>query len=496
MLAGDRAAALYANTTALDHYTRVLDLEPDPTRRTRAFLGRAEVWMLLGEYDRARADLEPARQLASEHGEETLEATVLSRIGYSFHRQDKVVPALEHLHHALEISRRVGDPVLTGRILNHIGFSNFNDGRSVEAIRHHEEARQLLESAGDAAGLAESLHGLGENHSFQGRWMEGVDWMTEAIRLCEQTGNRSLAEESRLMIAYAQHVLGDYPAAEATAQNCVDVLGQIGDIRNQAMALLHAAATAAKLGKLGSAVDQATRGAALGRQIGAIRATMYNLATLGSAYRELGAYHDARQADEEALRLASEVGGAWMPWALAGLALDDAALSRTDEAMAHLREASGDLAAHQVRLDFPQLIAYAEGTVHLAAGEPEKAREVAQRLKDLASSTGTYYWTALALLLLGEVEAAAGDPEAAARVFLESAADAERRGGLPVLWRALAALAETQRLLNQPEDAKATARQARQIIEQVGASVADERLRAIFFQSPKVQRVLAGAAAP
>jgi len=495
VLAGDRAAAVYANTTALDHYTRVLDLEADPLRRARALLGRAEVWMLLGQYDRARADLEPARRLAGEQGEARLEATTLSRIGYSFHRQDKVSPALEHLHQALEISRRAGDATLTGRILNHIGFSNFNDGRSAEAVRHHEEARQLLESAGDTAGLAESLHGLGENRIFQGRWKEGVRWMTEAIRLCEQTGNRSLAEESRLMIAHAQHVLGDYPAAEATAQYSLTVLAQIGDVRNQAMALLHAAQAAIKRGKLGSAVEQATRGAALGRQIGAIRATVYNLVTLGSAYRELEANHDARQADEEAVHLASQVGGAWMPWVLAGLALDDAALSRIDEAAARLREARDFLEAVQTRLDFPQLVTYAEGRVHLAAGEPEKARETAERLRDLAASTGTHYWTALALLILGEAAAASGDHEAAARAFRESAGDAERRGGLPALWRALAALADTQRLLNRPDDAEETARRARQIIEQVGASVADERMRAIFFQSPRVQRVLINARA-
>ncbi len=179
-----------------------------------------------------------------------------------------------------------------------------------------------------------------------------------------------------------------------------------------------------------------------------------------------------------------------MPWVLAGLALDDAALSRVDEAAARTREARDILETVQTRLDFPQLITYAEGRVHLAAGEPEKARETAERLRNLAASAGTSYWTAPALLILGEAEAAVGDYEAAARAFLESATEAERRGGLPALWRALAALADTQRLLNQRDDAEETARRARGIIEQVGASVADERLRAIFFQSPRVQRVL------
>lgn len=104
-----------------------------------------------------------------------------------------------------------------------------------------------------------------------------------------------------------------------------------------------------------------------------------------------------------------------------------------------------------------------------------------------------FYWTAPALLLLGEAKAAMGEDEAAVRAFLDSAADAERRGGLPALWRALAALAETQRRMNRHDVGGATSRRAREVIEQVGASVADERLRAIFFQSPRVQRVLTDA---
>jgi tetratricopeptide (TPR) repeat protein len=165
MVAGGRAAAAYANQTALHHFSRAGDLEPEPAHRLRALLGRGEVWLLLGQFERAREDFAALRRTAEEQGEPSWEAVALDRLGFSYRRQDEIAAALQHLEAALVISRRLGDDVLTARILNHIGFTYFSDGRHREGIEAHEEARRLLEGrARDPRTIndyAESLHGLG-----------------------------------------------------------------------------------------------------------------------------------------------------------------------------------------------------------------------------------------------------------------------------------------------------------------------------------------------
>jgi tetratricopeptide (TPR) repeat protein len=146
MVAGDRARGAYANATALHHYGRALDLEPPPAGRLRALLGRGEVWMLMGQHERAREDFSGVLALARQIGEPRWEAVALDHLGVAFRRQDQIAEALDHLGRALAISRQADEPTLTARILNHIGFTHFNDGKHREAIAAHEEARRLLES--------------------------------------------------------------------------------------------------------------------------------------------------------------------------------------------------------------------------------------------------------------------------------------------------------------------------------------------------------------
>ncbi len=491
LLAGDRAARVYANTTALDHYGRVLDLDLPPDARLRALLGRGAVWMLLGQFERAREDFAAARTLAQQTGDRRTEAVALDYLGHSYRRQDRVAEALAYLQPALTLSREVDDPVLTGRILNHIGFTHFSDANHEEAIRHHEEARRLLEGSGDAAVLAESLHGLGENLMFWGRYQESIGFLLESARMCETVGNRSLAGENRFMVGHARQILGDYAEAQVEVQRSLAVLGEIGDIWNLAVALWAATGIAMALGEFSKAFEYATRGANLARQIEAIRFQHYNLLWLAQLHRELEDHHGAWQLDREAADLAGKVGGGWVPIVLAWLALDLAALGRGEEAETHLRDARRALQQTQTHLDFDQTITHAAGKILLALGRPMEALQAADRLTDLVAGTGTLHWRVPSLLLRADAAAALGESQAALSTYRRAAEEAERAGLLPAMWRALVGRAEMQRATGDAPGATASAVRAREIIERLAATVPDERLRAVFLQSAKVQRVAA-----
>jgi class 3 adenylate cyclase/tetratricopeptide (TPR) repeat protein len=496
LIAGDHAAGVYANTTALDHYSRALDLDPTPSTRLRALLGRGEVWMLLGQYERARQDFVAVRDVARGTGEQRWEAIALDHVGHSYRRQDQVAAALEYLEPALTISREIGDSALSGRILNHIGFTYFSDGKHEEASRCHQEAHRLLETTDDRAALAESLHGLGENLSLQGRFQEAIHWLSESVKVSDQVGDRSLASENRYMIAHARLMLGEYGKAQVEVERSVAALAEIGDVWTSSVALAWGSLIFVTLGDFGRALDYATRGLASARQIGAIRFTAWGLQMLGRTHRELEDYTGALQADQEAVELAHRsAGGGWMPLMLACLAIDTAWLGRTADALKYIGEARRALEETQARLDFPQEVTHAEGRILLTLGSAADALDRARALSNMVAATGTLDWRVPALLLWADATTALGDPEAAVPKYVEAAEDAERLGRLPARWRALAGLAEAQRALGRSDDATASARRAREIIERLAATVPDERLRAIFLQSSKVQRVVALAGA-
>jgi class 3 adenylate cyclase/tetratricopeptide (TPR) repeat protein len=489
LLAGDRAASVYANATAIDHYSRAVELDPPFSARLRAHEARGDVWMLLGQYDRARDDFTVLRTLAKDAGETRWEAVALDHLGHTYRKQDQIVNALAHLEPALALSREVGDPTLTARILTHMGFTHFSDGRYEEALHAHQEARQLLAAGQDPAALAESLHGLGENTFFQGRFTESISWLRESMQLSSRIGNRSLAAENEYMIAHSLHMLGQYHEAQAHGQRSLTTLREIGDVWNQAAALWVMAHISVTLGEFGRALECGLRGLSLARELQAIRFITGNLDTLGIVHGELEDYHGAWHLHREADDLAHQVGGTYHRWSLAALAVDAAALGRLDEAARLLEEGQQTDAYQRGRLIFRQEMALARGRVALAKGAPHDAAVAARALLNIITTTGTRRYETQAMLLLADAKAAAGDHKAALSGYQTAAETAQDRSEVPIQWRALVGQAEVLHKLSQSREAAAAAKRARELVDLLSATVTDERLRATFLQSAPVQRL-------
>jgi class 3 adenylate cyclase/tetratricopeptide (TPR) repeat protein len=490
LVAGDRAAKAYANSTALDHLSRALDLAADKGARSRALWTRGKVWMLLGQYDRAREDFGGVRGLAREAADRRWEAVALDHIGVAFRQQDQIAQALEHLEVGLALAREAGEVALASRILNHIGFTYFSDGRALEAIHAHEEARQVLKADEDLGALADSFHGIGDSLVLLGRFHDSTLSHLESLRIAERIGNRSLAAENLLMIGLSRLRLGELAEAQAAAQRSLTILEEIGDVWNMAAALFNAANIDVALGDFGRALEHARRGLQLARQIGATRLSVFSLLSLGTTCREMENWHGAWQADSEAAELASRVGGARLSSVPAALALDAAALGRAAEAQAILEEAERARETTQARLDFQELV-HARGRVQLALGDTVAAAATGRALAEDAAATGALHWRLPGMLLAAESAFALGDFKAAVETFEEAAKEAARMGRQPALWRAVAGLAEGRRALGQSDAAAKLARQAQDVVDGLAATIPDESLRAAFLQSARVQRVAA-----
>jgi tetratricopeptide (TPR) repeat protein len=145
----------------------------------------------------------------------------------------------------------------------------------------------------------------------------------------------------------------------------------------------------------------------------------------------------------------------------------------------------------QTQVESAEEVTAAEGRIWLARGKAAEAVAAARRLLTIVDAHDTRHWKPPGLLLLAECCLAGGDRDAAREAYTSAAGDAERMGGLPALWRALAGLAEVRQASGDAEAALASARRAHEIIERLASSMGDERLRATFLQSARVQRVIA-----
>ncbi len=162
----------------------------------------------------------------------------------------------------------------------------------------------------------------------------------------------------------------------------------------------------------------------------------------------------------------------------------------TGEAVNYVRKAREEIDKSQTRLDFPENVTHAEGQVLLAQGRSADAATVGLSLLDLVAGSGINHWKVPALLLVADATATLGNRNEAEGFYTTVAEEADRMGSPPARLRALAGLAEAQHALEQSDAAGISARQAKEIVDQLAATVPDERLRATFLQSATVQRVM------
>jgi tetratricopeptide (TPR) repeat protein len=284
-------------------------------------------------------------------------------------------------------------------------------------------------------------------------------------------------------------LLGEYAAALEASRRVVAVLEEIGDVWNLSVALMVSSRTAAALGDFGKALEGAARGAALAQQLHVIRFRVYNLLTLGIVHREMEDVHAAWQIDREAADLAAQVGGAWLPLALTWRACDEAARGRLDDALTLQAQARRVVEEGQMQVETEEVTA-TDCRLALQRGDAAGALESVSHLLAHIDEHGTRHWRPPALLLRAECLAGLGRREAATRAFQDAVEDAERIGAAPVLWRALAGLAEQQRAADDLQASVESARQGHAVVERLAASVPDEGLRATFLQSQRVQRLV------
>ena len=155
--AAQAAAARYANYEALDFYTRALDAAEELKAETRDSLYRARgmVYERIGEFDKARADLERALTIARQAGDAYAEWQCLMDLGYAWTARD-YARAGEYSETALVLARASQDAARIAHSLNRVGNWHVNNDEPQRAVSYHVEALSMFESLNDARGVAET----------------------------------------------------------------------------------------------------------------------------------------------------------------------------------------------------------------------------------------------------------------------------------------------------------------------------------------------------
>jgi DNA-binding SARP family transcriptional activator/Tfp pilus assembly protein PilF len=491
-LAAERAARIYANDEAINHFSLSLDLaakiSPDDGNAAQIYRSRGLAYQTIGEFDLARADLENALQIAQASQEKQLEWRTLIDLGKLFASRD-YDRTLGYFQQALEMARQMNEPAGMAVSLNRMGNWLANDEKPIQAVTYHQEALEIFEQIGNTRDIAITLDLLGIAHLLAGDYNASVKYYDRAIPLFQDLDDRPRLISSligrgvivSLVILLAMIPPDPPPDAGRDFSEATNIAREIGSSPDEAwsswaLGLLHTLR-----GDFGAALDVVHDGIRIATKIGHREWLVGNLFASGVLYGELLAPNKALDDLERGLSLAEELRSQYWINHLSGAM-----------ATAHILQGNLESARHRLDSVLP------EGTpmdtkgkrycwarraeLAFVQGETAQALELIDRLIDTAAGMGpekviTFLW-----LLKGKTLAAMGNFEDAEAQLLAAVENIHKTGERFLLWRIHGVLGQLYLKTAHPEKAAEGTVAAGELIEEIAATIPDEDLKQNFRQ--------------
>lgn len=234
-LAGDAARATYANEAAIGHYERLVTLLHE-SEQSPVLLALAGVLDLVGEWGRAEASAERARQLAEDAGDDSQAAWAEVSLAETARKQGRLDDAVALLARAGSTFERGAEAAGTARVFHLQGTIAAQRGDLVEARRRYEASRDLREAIADVSGLAAILSNLGIVAEYEGRIDDCARHHAEALWLRREIGDRWAVGNSSTNLGMAAMMQRRFGEARELFEESMRLNVEVGDTWHIALA--------------------------------------------------------------------------------------------------------------------------------------------------------------------------------------------------------------------------------------------------------------------
>jgi predicted ATPase/class 3 adenylate cyclase len=453
-LAGEQAAARFANEEAITYFTRALELTPADEVRERyeLLLGRTAVYHLAGMRDEQAEDLVRLQLLADDLAEPATQATVVIHFANYYEAISDYGAAELSARQAVEWAEKANDLQLKIKGLISWGVALLRRGELEASKQPFEKALALATKLNDKPGQANCLHLLGTVFYNFGDLTYSRFYLEEALSLRRELENLPAQASSLTNLVAVYHALGDYALSEKIVQEALMISQKIGNRRQEATVLNNLAAIHHTLGRLETARAEHQRALSLYQALDNRLGESLAANNLGLVLYDLGEYEEAFHFAHQAVQIDHSIGdkvGQGYSLTTLGLALEG--LQQWAEAAAAYHEAQQirkQIGQHSYAVD--DLAGLAR--VALQQGELKQAQDYAQEAKEWLAEQGT------------------AGMEHPLRLYLTLAAVAEAAG--------------------QPSEARRLLQAAIQMVEAQAERISDEAVRRAFLaEGPLHQRV-------
>jgi len=196
----------------------------EPVAQSQAHQGLAHAYLLLGEHDKASAELQRSLERAVETGDTNAVAFTHRLIAQVHWRRGDLPLALHHGQLMLALLRDGDDPQHLAIALNAVGWYHALLGDHAAAIAHCEEGLGLCRQIGNQLGQARTHDTLGYAYHHLGEHARAVDNFREALVLFRALGDRYSEADTLSHLAETYLSLGDTGRAQASWRSALEIL--------------------------------------------------------------------------------------------------------------------------------------------------------------------------------------------------------------------------------------------------------------------------------
>ena len=462
MKAADKAARGSASRDAIALYDAAEAMADRPRDsvpvdvRMAIHRGRAELYALVSDFARARAEWQEVLRLARRTGDLHAEGGALVAMGQASCLNHKFGQALEDSRQATEIARTIDAPSIhAGSLLNE-GFVQLVTGRLTEAWTTFDQTLLLSRQANDRISEATALVFVAELESWEGHYARAAQVYDEGIQL-----------------GRAHNAL--IPVFEGVFMAGVNLTGQ--GAYDRALAVLE-------------------DGLALVERVGDENYTPRYLNSLGWLCMECGDLDRARELNQRAAE-GGRKRGDHESFANAELNLGDLALLNGDLPLARdylvgvHRLVEDPATSEWMRWRYSIHLFASLGELALAQGDLAAARAHADECLERATRTRSRKYLVKGWRLRGEIATARRMWEDAESALHEALAVAEAIGNPTQLWKTYKAFGELHSERRAGERARRAYLASRDVIERVKSRLHDPQLCASLERAPFIRQVYA-----
>ena len=495
LLAGEKAARLYANTEAAVHMSRALEVAKrdnvEADQIVHLFMQLGTVLELSGHYEKALANYDDLQSFGAAKQMRSIEIQALmakATIYSIFSQLHDSARSEQMLIKALEISREIGDRVTQAKLNWNLMLTFLFSKRLDQALEYGEIALALAREASDREQLAFVLNDLCRLYTSRGEFEKAHIAIREARELWKSLDHQVMLADSLGSEAEAYFNNGKYEQSLECSQQALQLCEQIHNLWGQSYDLMLMSFAYFAKGQLGHGIQSAERSNRFADEAGLIASSISMRSELAWVYAYCGEFEKGSQLIETAMQVAEIKQPAWRSFPQAAkvrihLLQNDIHAAEQTTGNSILQPTSIPYARYTI------FVCLANIELAVAKKDFEQALALSNELLDEVTPLTSVdipevmRWKASALRELGHIDQAHQVLTAACLLARESGSNLH-------LWLILAELAELDAKLGNQAAAGANRGEARIIVEQIADSVREVGLRDSFLNQPRMRKLM------